>query len=172
MRREAALSAAVIAVMFTAPGRLPAVAQGAAAPSAGVAPIAPALLAVKVVEENGVPGVPQALTEKPGDPQAGAKVAVDRRLGNCLGCHQISALGNEQFHGEVGPSLDGAATRWTVPQLRMIVVDPKKIFSDETVMPSFYRVGGPGRVRPEFQGKPILTAQQVEDLVAFLAAQK
>jgi sulfur-oxidizing protein SoxX len=121
-----------------------------------------------VVIKDGLAAIPAQLTNTPGDPKEGAKVVVDRRLGNCLSCHQIDVLRGEEFHGDVGPPLDGVAGRWDTATLRMIVVNPKKVFGEETVMPAFYRVDGLNRVRPEFVGKPILSAQQVEDVVAFL----
>ncbi len=120
----------------------------------------------------GVATIPAPLTATPGDAREGMKVVTGRRLGNCLSCHEISALRDEEFHGDVGPSLDGVAGRWDAAALRMIVVNAKMVFGPETVMPAFYRVEGLNRVRPEFAGKPILTAQQVEDVVAFLATLK
>ena len=125
-----------------------------------------------VVVTAGVAAIPAPLTGKPGDPKEGGNVVAERRLGNCLSCHEIDALRREEFHGDIGPSLDGVARRWDTGTLRMIVVDAKKVFGGETVMPAFYRVDGLNRVRPEFLGKPILTAQQVEDVVAFLATLK
>jgi sulfur-oxidizing protein SoxX len=125
-----------------------------------------------VVVAAGVAAIPAPLTGRPGDPKEGGKVVAERRLGNCLSCHEIDALRREEFHGDIGPSLDGVAGRWDTGALRMIVVNAKKVFGDETVMPAFYRVDGLNRVRPEFVGKPILTAQQVEDVVAFLATLK
>jgi sulfur-oxidizing protein SoxX len=145
-----------------------ALAQSASAPGATAA----SLVVFQVTEQNGVPAIVKPLTDKPGDPKEGAKVVVNRRLGNCLSCHQIGSLKSEEFHGEVGPALDGAGARWDAATLRMILVDPKKVFTDETVMPGFYRVSGLNRVRAEFQGKPILTAQQIEDVVAFLTTLK
>jgi L-cysteine S-thiosulfotransferase len=127
------------------------------------------LVPFKVVVEKGVAGIPASLTGKAGDPKRGEEVVIERRLGNCLACHEISALAKEDFPGEIGPPLDGVAGRWGAATLRMIVVNAKKVFGDETVMPAFYRVDGLYRVRPEFAGKPILTAQQVEDVVAYLA---
>lgn len=140
---------------------------------AATAAQATALPAFETTEINGVPAIGKSLTDKPGDPKAGEKVFVNRRQGNCLGCHEVGALkAAEEFHGEVGPTLDGVGSRWPAAQLRMIVVNPKKVFTDETVMPAFYRVDDLHRVRPEFEGKPILTAQQVEDVVAYLASLK
>jgi sulfur-oxidizing protein SoxX len=125
-----------------------------------------------VVVTGGIAGIPAPLTGKPGDAREGVRVVTGRRLGNCLSCHDISALREEEFHGDVGPSLDGVAGRWDAATLRLIVVNAKMVFGPETVMPAFYRTEGLNRVRPEFVGKPILTAQQVEDVVAFLATLK
>jgi sulfur-oxidizing protein SoxX len=132
----------------------------------------PELPGVAAVVTGGIATLPAPLTGTPGDVKEGAKVAAGRRLGNCLSCHEIGALREEEFHGDVGPPLDGVAGRWDTAALRMIVVNPKMVFGGETVMPAFYRTGGLNRVRPEFAGKPILTAQQVEDVVAFLATLK
>ena len=141
-----------------------------AAPAAGqtVSPLPP----FNVVVTGGVDTIPAPLTGKPGDPKEGEKVVIERRLGNCLSCHEIDVLQREPFHGDVGPPLNGVAGRWDPATLRMIVVNAKKVFGDETVMPAFYRVDGLKRVRPDFVGKPILTAQQVEDVVAFLTTLK
>jgi L-cysteine S-thiosulfotransferase len=138
---------------------------GAAIPGAALAPFS-------VVVNNGIPTIPLRLSGKPGDPKNGERVVLERHLGNCLSCHEISALRREEFHGEIGPSLDGVARRWDAATLRMIVVNAKKVFGQETAMPAFYRVDGLNRVRPEFVGKPILTAQQVEDVVAYLGTMK
>jgi L-cysteine S-thiosulfotransferase len=127
---------------------------------------------VDVVVTGGIAVLPAPLTGRPGDARAGAQAVAGRRLGNCLSCHEISALRAEEFHGDIGPSLDGVAGRWDTAALRMIVVNPKMVFGAETVMPAFYRTDGLNRVRPEFAGKPILTAEQVEDVIAFLATLK
>jgi sulfur-oxidizing protein SoxX len=111
--------------------------------------------------------LPKSLTGTSGNAEAGKKVFLTRTLGNCLACHQVTSLKSEEFHGEFGPSLDGVAGRYTEAQLRLIVADPKRIFTD-TVMPAFFKNEGLSRVRPEFVGKSILTAAQVEDVVAFL----
>ncbi|OHV18166.1 sulfur oxidation c-type cytochrome SoxX [Methylorubrum extorquens] len=144
----------------------------ALATAAGAEPAPGGLVPFKIVAVDGTDAIPDPLTDKPGDAASGAKVVVNRRQGNCLGCHQISSLKTESFHGEVGPSLDGVAGRWDAAHLRMIVVNPKHVFSEATVMPAFYRVDGLSRVRAEFQGKPILTTQQVEDVVAYLTTLK
>lgn len=147
-----------------------AAAVGAASANDGskAAPLVP----YAIVSRDGVPSIPASLTSEPGDPRQGARIVTDRRLGNCLSCHALSALRDEPFHGEIGPSLDGVGGRLDAATLRMIVVNPKKVFGDETVMPAFYWTDGLNRVRPEFAGKPILTARQVEDVVAFLKTMK
>jgi sulfur-oxidizing protein SoxX len=138
---------------------------GQGAPPASLVPYATELA-------NGLPTIPAPLTATAGDAAAGQQIVIDRRLGNCLSCHEIGALRAEPFHGEIGPPLDGVASRWDVAALRMILVNAKKVFGDGTAMPAFYRADGLYRVRPEFAGKPILTAQQVEDVVAYLATMK
>lgn len=112
-----------------------------------------------------------------GDPAAGQAVFVDRGLGNCVACHEITGS-NAAFPGNVGPSLDGAGDRWTAAELRGIVANAKNTFPD-TVMPSFYRTSGFIRPGDAFTGNaatgeltPLLTAQQVEDVVAYLATLK
>lgn len=116
--------------------------------------------------------VAESLTGKPGDAAAGAKVLVDRKLGNCLACHQVSAQSKELFHGDVGPSLDGAGSRWKPEELRAIVTDSKQVFGPETVMPGFYSLNVGVNVRKDLVGKTILTAEQVEDVVAYLETLK
>ena len=113
-----------------------------------------------------------SLTGTAGNPEEGAKSFANRSLGNCLACHAVEALPNEQFHGDVAPALDGVADRWTVEELRAIVVDAKQVFSEETMMPGFYSLNVGIHVRKDLVGKTILTAQQVEDIVAFLATLK
>lgn len=111
--------------------------------------------------------IPDPLTGAPGDPVRGKAIAADRKLGNCLACHVIPALRDEPFHGNVGPSLAGVSNRLKEGELRLWVVDPK-IVAPDTMMPAFYRSEGLYRVIDEFQGQPILSAEQIEDVVALL----
>lgn len=114
------------------------------------------------------------LTDVSGDAANGSEVMTTRSKGNCVACHQITALEDAPFHGEVGPSLDGAGSRWTQAELRGLVANAKMTF-DGSVMPGFYKVNGYIRPGDAYTGKaasgdlpPILTAQEVEDVVAFL----
>jgi sulfur-oxidizing protein SoxX len=116
-------------------------------------------------------GVAKSLTGKPGDPEKGVKTFTNRRLGNCLACHQVTALASQPYHGEIGPSLDGVADRYSEAQLRMQVINAK-VINPDTIMPAFYRTDGLHRVLDKFKDKPILTAEEVEDVVAYLKTLK
>lgn len=122
--------------------------------------------------------VAQSLTGVAGDPAQGAKVVSTKSQGNCVACHEITDLADVPFHGEVGPILDGAGDRWSEAELRGIIVDAKMTF-DESVMPSFYKVEGFTRLGNAYTGKahegdvePLLSAQQIEDVVAYLMTLK
>jgi L-cysteine S-thiosulfotransferase len=119
-----------------------------------------------------------SLTGVPGNPEEGIKVFTSRSIANCVACHEVGALPNVQFPGDVGPMLDGAGDRWTEAELRGLIVDAKQMF-DGTVMPSFYKTTGFTRPGDAYTGNaangpldPLLTAQQVEDVVAFLMTLK
>jgi L-cysteine S-thiosulfotransferase len=114
--------------------------------------------------------VPEPLTDKRGKPFQGLETFVDRSLGNCLACHINFDVQAMQFLGDVGPNLNWVGERYTREELRAIVIDPKRVFGEGTLMPSFYVAKAGERVREEYVGKPILTAQQVEDVVAYLAS--
>ena len=115
--------------------------------------------------------VEASLTGKAGDATAGRDVFANRKLGNCLACHANSEMPEQSFHGEVAPLLDGVADRWEEAQLRGIVANAKMTFED-TMMPAFYIDSGYVRPLEGFEGKSILTAQQVEDVVAYLMTLK
>ena len=116
--------------------------------------------------------VNESLTGEPGDPEKGREWFAARKLGNCLACHQNPDLEELPFHGEVGPPLAGVGDRWTVEELRAIVINPKEVFGDGTIMPSFYRDTGFNRTHEDFAGKTILEPQQVEDVIAYLLTLK
>jgi len=111
--------------------------------------------------------VTESLTGVSGDAANGRKVFASRKKGNCLACHVNADLSEQQFHGEVGPPLDGAGDRWTEAELRGLLANSKETFED-TIMPSFYRVSGFNRNQDKFEGKTILSAQEVEDVLAYL----
>ncbi|MBV7409591.1 sulfur oxidation c-type cytochrome SoxX [Maritimibacter sp. DP1N21-5] len=120
--------------------------------------------------------VAESLTGTPGNPEAGREVVVDKGAGNCIACHAAEAYADVPFGGEVGPMLDGAGDRWSESELRGILVNAKMAF-DGTVMPAFYKTEGFTRLGDAFTGKawpadkpvePLLTAQQIEDVVAYL----
>ncbi|GGX60542.1 sulfur oxidation c-type cytochrome SoxX [Tateyamaria omphalii] len=115
--------------------------------------------------------VEQSLTGQAGDPAEGRKVFANRKQGNCLACHTNADLAEESFHGEVGPPMDGVADRWNEAELRGIVTNSKMMF-EGTIMPAFYVDKGYERPLEDFAGKSILTAQQVEDVVAYLLTLK
>ncbi|WP_299690524.1 sulfur oxidation c-type cytochrome SoxX [uncultured Tateyamaria sp.] len=115
--------------------------------------------------------VEQSLTGQAGDAVEGRKVFANRKQGNCLACHTNADLSEESFHGEVGPPMDGVADRWTQAELRGIVTNSKMMF-EGTIMPAFYVDAGYTRPLDDFAGQSILTAQQVEDVVAYLMTLK
>ncbi|HJQ57371.1 MAG TPA: sulfur oxidation c-type cytochrome SoxX [Vineibacter sp.] len=110
------------------------------------------------------------LTGQPGDPAAGRTIVANRQVGLCLLCH-VGPVAEERFQGNLAPGLAGAGSRWSPGQLRLRIVDSSRL-SPQTIMPSYYRVDGLHRVASGHAGKPILSAQQVEDVVAFLATLK
>ncbi len=115
--------------------------------------------------------IPQSLTGKPGDPDRGRKSSSDRKLGNCLACHQLSVLADERYHGNVGPSLNGVASRVSEGEMRLQIVKPK-LANPDTIMLAFFRSTGLHDVLKKLHGKTILTAEQVKDVIAFFKTLK
>lgn len=120
--------------------------------------------------------VAASLTGAPGDPEAGRNIVTNKSLGNCVSCHAAEAYADVPFHGEIGPWLDGAGDRWSEAELRGLVVNAKMAF-DGTMMPAFYKTDGFVRLGDAYTGnahpedkpvEPLLTAQQIEDVVAYL----
>src|SRR6266542_2217718 len=110
--------------------------------------------------------IPESLTGAKGDVERGRSIVVNRQVGLCLLCHS-GPFPEEKFQDTLAPDLKGAGTRWSEGQLRLRIVDSRRLYAD-TMMPSYYRVEGLTRVAPAFTGKPVLTAEQIEDVVAYL----
>jgi sulfur-oxidizing protein SoxX len=110
--------------------------------------------------------IPESLTGAPGDAARGRAIVVNRQVGLCLLCHSGS-FPDEKFQGNLAPDMTGAGSRASVGQLRLRLVDASRL-NPATIMPPYYRTEGLTRVAPGFAGKPVLTAEQIEDVVAFL----
>jgi sulfur-oxidizing protein SoxX len=134
---------------------------------------APANVAAQEMVKFSIVGgnsIPDSLTGKAGDPVKGRAVAIHRKKGNCLACHTIPAP-EQPYHGEVGPELNGVAGRLSEGEIRLRIVNPKYA-NPGTIMPAFYRNDGLHRVAKKWQGKTMLTAEEVEDVVAYLMTLK
>jgi L-cysteine S-thiosulfotransferase len=105
------------------------------------------------------------LTGAPGDAAQG-RVLVLNRTSTCILCHS-GPFPEEKFQGDLAPSLASAGSRWSEGQLRLRIVDASRL-NPATIMPSYYRIDGLIRVGPAWRGKPILSAEQIEDIVAYL----
>ena len=111
-------------------------------------------------------GIPEPLGGVPGDVTRGRALIVAREAANCVLCHAIPDPG-VRFSGDLGPSLAGVGGRFTASQLRLRVADNLRV-QPGTIMPSYYKIDGLDRVAPAYRGKPILSAAEVEDVVAYL----
>jgi sulfur-oxidizing protein SoxX len=134
--------------------------------AAGVAAAQTSLRPYEIVGD----AIPQSLTGAKGDPVRGRAVVANRQVGLCLLCHS-GPIAEERFQGDLAPTLAGAGSRWSEGQLRLRIVDGSRLNAD-TIMPPYYRTTGLQRVARNFDGKPILSAAQVEDVVAYLATLK
>ena len=105
-----------------------------------------------------------------GDAGRGRALVANRQASLCLLCH-TGPIPEERFQGDLAPDLQGAGRRWNAAQLRLRIVDASH-FNPMTIMPSYYKTDGLNRVAPGFQDKTILTAQQIEDVVAWLLTLK
>ncbi len=110
--------------------------------------------------------IPQSLTGAPGDPARGRAIVGSRQVGLCLLCHS-GPFPEERFQGDLAPGLAGAGSRSSEGQLRLRIVDASRL-NGATIMPPYYRTDGLARVAANFRGKPVLTAEQIEDVVAYL----
>jgi sulfur-oxidizing protein SoxX len=103
----------------------------------------------------------------PGDPARGAAIVANRAMSQCTLCHPAPGV-PAHLRGNLAPDLSGTGARWTAAELRERLLQPER-FNPDTVMPSYGRTEGLARVAPAFRGKPLLEAQQIEDVVAYLA---
>lgn len=114
--------------------------------------------------------IPESLTGAAGDAGRGRTIVATRQQGLCLLCH-TGPFPEERFQGNLAPSLAGAGSRWSAGQLRLRLVDARRLNPD-TIMPAYYKTTGLRRVVPALAGKPLLGAEQIEDVVSFLATLK
>ena len=139
----------------------------AAAAVAIIAPNARAeLVPYKIVGD----AIPRSLTSAKGDAGRGRDIVANHNLGLCLLCH-TGPFPQDKFQGSMAPDLNGAGARWSEGQLRLRIVDASKL-NAQTIMPPFYRVDGLTRVPAAFRDKPVLTAMEVEDVVAYMMTLK
>jgi sulfur-oxidizing protein SoxX len=117
----------------------------------------------------GADEIPASLTGAKGDPQRGRAIVANRQVGLCLLCHS-GPIPEERFQGNLAPDLKAAA-RLTEGEIRLRLVDPARA-NPQTIMPAYYRTEGLTRVAPSLRGKSILTAEQIEDVVAYLLTLK
>lgn len=110
--------------------------------------------------------MPDSLTGAKGDPVRGRAIVVNRQVGLCLLCHS-GPFPEERFQGNLAPDLKGAGSRLSEGQLRLKIVDPGRA-NPATIMPAYHGTEGLVRVALAYRGKTILSAEQVEDVVAFL----
>ena len=119
---------------------------------------------------HGSDAMPESLTGATGDPARGRAIVANRQVGLCLLCHS-GPFPEERFQGNLAPDLKGAGTRWSEGQMRLRIVDSGRI-NAATIMPAYHRTEGLVRVAPAWRGKTVLSAEQIEDVVAFLMTLK
>ena len=124
------------------------------------------VVALKVVGD----AIPEALSSSAGDASRGREIVASRQTGLCLLCH-TGPFPEDRFQGNLAPDLAGAGTRWSAGQLRLRIADARRL-NPQTIMPAYHRTDGLHRVGPGWRGKTMLTAQQVEDVVAYLLTLK
>jgi len=110
--------------------------------------------------------MPDSLTGAKGDPARGRAIVANRQVGLCLLCH-TGPFSEERFQGNLAPDLKGVGSRFSEGQLRFRIVDSSRV-NPATIMPAYHRIEGLVRVAPAYRGKPVLNAEQIEDVVAFL----
>ena len=129
-----------------------------------------ALFGLALAAHAGAESLPEAryasLTGAPGDPARGRAIVANRQSGLCLLCHR-APLPEERFQGELAPDLAGVGGRWSEAGLRQRLLDPAS-FNPDSIMPAFGKIDGLYRVAEAYRNRPLLTAEEIEDVVAFL----
>ena len=128
-----------------------------------------AALAAAISFSQAPPGIDQPLSAEPGDAARGRKIVLDHALSACVLCHEVPD--NEGPAGNIGPSLAGVGARFSARELRLRIVDSTRL-NPNSVMPPYFRTTGLNRPASERGGRPVLNAQQVEDVVAYLRTLK
>lgn len=131
---------------------------------------AAALLAAALAVNTAGDAMPASLTDAAGDVARGRAIVVDRQVGLCLLCHS-GPFPEQRFMGDLAPDLRGVGARLSESQIRLRIVDSSRV-NPATIMPAYFKTEGLQRVAPAFRGKTVLTAQQIEDVVAFLVTLK
>jgi sulfur-oxidizing protein SoxX len=129
----------------------------------------PAMAAAQTLQVTG-DAVMQSLTGSAGDPARGRTIITDRQKGFCLLCHS-GPFSEEPLQGNLAPSLEGAGSRWNEGQLRLRLMDNKRV-NAESIMPAYHRIEGLNRVGSAWRDRPILSAAEIEDVLAFLMGLK
>ena len=114
--------------------------------------------------------IPVSLTGAKGDPARGRAIVANRQVGLCLLCHS-GPFPEERFQGNLAPDLTAVGARLSEGQIRQRIVDPTKV-NPQSIMPAYYKSEGLVRVAPAYRGKTVLTAEQIEDIVAYLLTLK
>jgi sulfur-oxidizing protein SoxX len=168
LRRRAAVAVGTLGFgLFAQAVTLPDSAATSAAPSTPAA--APAVVTATPVVVVG-DGIALPLLGAVGNAERGRAIVANRQLSMCLLCHQ-APIDEVRFQGDVSTNLAGAGSRWNAAQLRLRMVDAR-VQNPATVMPSYYRVDRLTRVASSWRDKPLLDAQQIEDVIAWLQTQQ
>ena len=114
----------------------------------------------------------RSLTGRPGDARRGREIVFDRTRGNCTICHAVpvesSGAAQQRLLGDLGPSLAGVGARLAETTLRMRMID-SRLLNAETIMPAYHATNGLARVGAAYAGRPVLTADEIEDVVTYLS---
>ncbi len=137
-----------------------------AASAAACVGLAQAQVGAFTVAGDAIPAALTGAKAYAGDPARGRAIVTNRQVGLCLLCHS-GPFPEERLQGDLATDLKGAGSRWSAGQLRLRIADSSRI-NPATIMPAYYKVEGLTRVASAYRGKPVLSAEQIEDVVACL----